>query len=168
MCRFIDQKVGIREAGPYVVGATKEEAMSIKQLDHLNLTVKDLNETIAWYKAVFGFEVVEEDLRNGTRWAIIRGGEAMLCIYERPERDLPHLHQVPGSPQHTVSHWGFRITDLEAWLEAVREHNLELEYGGVVDYPYSQSWYVTDPTGYEIEVVYWKEDEIRFGALAAS
>ena len=141
--------------------------MGIKQLDHLNLTVNNVDETLDWYSKVFGFELVEQGVRNGARWAILRGGEAMLCIYESPERIEPNLFQVRDTAQHSVFHWGFRITDREAWIETVRKHNLTLEYGGEVDYPFSQSWYVTDPTGYGIEVVYWKGDEIRFPVEAA-
>jgi hypothetical protein len=37
-----------------------EDAMSIKHLDHLNLTVSDLEETIAWHGAVFGFDILSE------------------------------------------------------------------------------------------------------------
>ena len=31
-------------------------------------------------------------------------------------------------------------------------------------YPHSRSWYVYDPTGYEIEVVSWKGDRVAFEA----
>jgi catechol-2,3-dioxygenase len=92
----------------------------------------------------------------------------MLCVYESPDRTLPSLYQVRDTAQHTVFHWGFRITDKAAWLEVVREQELTLDYGGVVDYPHSQSWYVVDPTGYGIEVVFWKGDPIRFEATVSS
>ena len=29
-----------------------------------------------------------------------------------------------------------------------------------------RSWYIADPTGYEIEVVRWEKDEVRFRPLA--
>ena len=136
--------------------------MTIKQLDHLNLTVSDLDRTLAWYSAVFGMEVVEHGVRQGTRWAIIKGGEAMLCAYETPERTTPAQFRVNDVPRHSIYHWGFRITDRDAWERTIAEHKLEVEYGGAVDYPHSLSWYVTDPTGYGIEVVLWKDDVIAF------
>ena len=40
----------------------------------------------------------------------------------------------------------------------------EVECGGAQDWPHSTSWYIRDPTGYQIEVVYWHHDEIRFAA----
>ena len=140
--------------------------MTIKHLDHLNLTVSNLEETIAWYGAVFGFEVVERGERDSGPWAIIRGGESTLCIYEYADRDLPdHFHRG-GTDRHVIYHFGFRITDREAWLEKVRVHDIALEFGGENHYPHSTSWYVCDPTGYSIEVVLWDEDEIRFDAVA--
>ena len=136
--------------------------MNIKHLDHLNLTVANLNETIEWYRAVFGFEVVETGNRNGTPWAIIRSGEAMLCIYEDPTRTEPSRYLVDDGPRHAIYHFGLRITDREAWVATIAKHSLELEFGGEGAYPHSTSWYVTDPTGYSIEVALWNNDEIRF------
>ena len=34
--------------------------MTIKHLDHLNLTVNNLAESVAWYARVLGFELVEQ------------------------------------------------------------------------------------------------------------
>ena len=42
-----------------------------------------------------------------------------------------------------------------------RREGLEAEE--VAD-PHSRSWYVTDPTGYEIEVAHWNGDRIVFDA----
>jgi glyoxylase I family protein len=140
--------------------------MSIKHLDHLNLTVSNLEETIRWYGAVFGFEVVERGERESGPWAIIRGGESTLCVYEDASRASPDRFRQDGKARHVIYHFGFRITDREAWLERVRAHKLVLEFGGENRYPHSSSWYVVDPTGYSIEVVLWNRDEIRFDAVA--
>jgi catechol 2,3-dioxygenase-like lactoylglutathione lyase family enzyme len=136
--------------------------MTVKHLDHLNLTVSNLRATIDWYRAVFGFEVVERGVRRGAPWAIIKSGEAMLCIYEDAERTPPSRYLVDHGTQHTIYHFGLRITDREAWLAKVEEYELALDFGGVNDYPHSTSWYVTDPSGYSIEVALWNNDEIRF------
>ncbi|MDP6931493.1 MAG: VOC family protein [Myxococcota bacterium] len=136
--------------------------MTIQQLDHLNLTVSDLEQTIDWYSRIFGFRVVERGLRGNTPWAIIRAGEAMLCIYEDTEREPPSRFRVGDTDRHAIYHWGLRITDEDAWLKTVEENDLTLEFGGRSDYPHSTSWYVADPTGYSIEVVLWNEDRIAF------
>ena len=139
--------------------------MYVKQLDHLNLTVANLEETIRFYSAVFGFEVVEEGTRDEGPWAIIRSGDAMLCIFES-NRLPPARCREDGQERHVIYHFGLRITDREAWLSTVEEHQLNLLYGGEQVYPHSSSWYVCDPTGYTLEVVLWHADEIRFADVA--
>ncbi|MEE2750373.1 MAG: VOC family protein [Myxococcota bacterium] len=139
--------------------------MYVKQLDHLNLTVANLEETIRFYNVVFGFEVVEEGAREEGPWAIIRSGDALLCIFES-NRLPPARFRQDGQEQHVIYHFGFRLTDREGWLNKVEEHQLELLHGGEQVYPHSSSWYVLDPTGYTIELVLWKEDEISFADVA--
>ncbi len=139
--------------------------MSVKQLDHLNLTVANLEESIRFYTSVFGFELVEEGTRDEGLWAIIRSEDAMLCIYEA-NRPGPARFLRDSEARHAIYHFGFRITDREAWLNTVEKHQLTLEYGGEVVYPHSSSWYVCDPTGYSIELVLWNEDKVSFAEVA--
>jgi len=138
------------------------EIMRIKQLDHLNMTVANLAESLEWYGSVFGFELVEGGVRNGVSWAIIRSGEAMLCLYEHPDRRGPRRFMRDDRGEHCIYHYGFRIDDEEAWLEKIETHDLSFDFGGVTRYPHSTSWYVVDPTGYSIEVVLWDEDCVSF------
>ena len=43
--------------------------------------------------------------------------------------------------------------DAEKWRKQVSEDKIKILYGdGEVDYPHSASWYVSDPSGHEIEV----------------
>ena len=135
-------------------------------LDHLNFTVTNLTETVDWYGRVFGFEVVERGVYQGHPWAIVRSGDAMLCLYEHPDRHQPSLKELKGL--HHFSHFGMRIRDREAWVATIERENLEVKFGGEVDWPNSSSWYVEDPSGYEIEVVFWDEDRISFGHAAES
>ena len=133
--------------------------VAVAGFDHLNLTVRDLGETADWYRRVFGFERVEEGTWDGVPWAILRSedgqGEAMLCVYERPELGAPDA----DGRHHRVRHAGFRIRDRAAWEAVLAREGLASEF---IPYPHSESWYVTDPTGYEIEVVLWKDGRVRF------
>jgi len=135
--------------------------MKVKHLDHLNMTVKNLDETKDWYKRVFGFDVVETGLRSGMKWGILKSGDAMLCIYEYPELVKPSKAASKNTP-HTINHFGLRITDRDKWNQTVEKEQLEVLYGGEVRYPMSTSWYVLDPTGYEIEVALWDDDVVSF------
>jgi catechol-2,3-dioxygenase len=137
--------------------------MQVKHLDHLNLTVNDFNATKEWYARVFGFSSVEEGVRNGKPWGILRAGEALLCVYENPTRTFLDGDELERKEIHGVNHFSFRIQDRDQWEEVIRKEKIHVHYGGAYEYPNSTSWYINDPTGYEIEVVLWNEDTVKFG-----
>ena len=129
------------------------------RVDHLNLSVRDLDETVAWYGRVFGFTVAEEGVWDGVRWAILRSGDTMLCAYHRPEFAFLDNEELGRRKLHGIRHPGFRITDEARWLRTIEREGLTVEE---IVHPHSRSWYVYDPTGYEIEVVAWKNDRVAF------
>ena len=136
--------------------------MQVKHIDHLNLTVNDFSDTCDWYSRVFGFSLVEEGIRNGRKWGILRSGEALLCVYENPKRTFLTGDELESKELHGVNHFSLRINDRKTWEETVAKQNIAVQFGGAYEYPNSSSWYINDPTGYEIEVVLWKEDKIVF------
>ena len=149
---------------PSIAPSAQSRALGLRHLDHLNLSVRDLAETRDWYARVFGFQLVEEGVQDdGTPWAILRGGDAMLCCYEHDDwRFLSNLGRREGQ-LHGINHFALRITDRRAWEETVARERLELDWGGAaIDYPHSTSWYVKDPTGYGIEVALWERDRVAF------
>lgn len=135
--------------------------MKIKQLDHLNLSVASFDQTAEWYGRLFGFEVVEKGVRDGKPWGVLRGGDAMLCIYENKGLNFEDAEQLSERGLHRLAHFGLRITDRAAWMETVKREKLDTYYWR---YPHSESWYVNDPTGWEIEVALWDDDRARFDA----
>ena len=48
----------------------KERLIMLKHLDHLNLTVKNLDETVNWYDRVFGFKVVDGAVEENVSWKL--------------------------------------------------------------------------------------------------
>ena len=81
----------------------------------------------------------------------------MLCLYER------HEFQLRGDVgARELQHFALRLESAEGLLEKVEQLGLHLRYGGEVHYAHSHSWY--EPTGYEIELVVWDDDTIRFDA----
>jgi catechol 2,3-dioxygenase-like lactoylglutathione lyase family enzyme len=136
--------------------------MKVKHLDHVNLSVRSFDESADWYRRLFGFRVVEEEVTDGVRWGVLRSGDAMLCIYEHPEREFADRFDLGKRKLHGLAHFALRITDAEEWEGAARREDVPINYGGEVSWPNSRSWYVNDPTGYEIEVVCWNGDAVRF------
>jgi len=138
--------------------------MYIQQLDHLNFSVANLDESLAWYGRVFGFELVERGVSSDVHYAIARSGDAMLCMYEHSELLPP---RAGDNRHHRVAHIGFRITDEAQWCGLIEREGLEMDYPPT-RYPHSSSWYVRDPSGYQIEVVRWDDDQIRFSTRRAA
>jgi len=136
--------------------------MNVKHLDHINLSVADFEQTVDWYTRIFDFELVEEGLQDGIRWGVIKSGEALLCIYEHPQRRHLDRFELGDHNLHGMAHFGLRINDQAEWLDTVEREKVPILYDGVIRWPHSLAWYVTDPTGYEIEVALWDGDQIQF------
>lgn len=142
--------------------------MDILGFDHVNLTVRNFDESVDWYGRLFHFRVVEEGVSDGVRWGILRSrrgtGDQMLCLYEYPDRTFLDRHELRARGIHGVSHFGIRIDDESEWVRTLERERIEAVPWA---WPHSRAWYVNDPTGYEIEVVSWKENTVRFGDAKA-
>ena len=136
--------------------------MKIQQIDHLNLSVTDLEQSVTWYQRVLGFAQVDGGVQDGVPWAIIRAGDAMLALYHYPQLEHHDRFELRNRGLHGLAHFALRITDREAWQEVIANEQLELLYDGVVEWPHSTAWYIADPTGYEIEIALWHNNQIAF------
>ena len=134
--------------------------MTIK-LDHINLTVADLKNSVEWYGKVFGFELVESGATpEGIKWGIVAFNESMICMTEYAGRTAADKDEDKSI--HQIYHFGIRVSDLEQWKQTVQDYQLKLYYGGEIKYPASTSWYVHDPSGHEIEVSYTAQGRMQF------
>lgn len=142
------------------------EVASVRQLDHVNLGVKSLKESLSFYAALFGFQLVERGVRpDRVPWAIVRRNDAMLCLYEFADLDVGP--SFPERPAHlTMSHFALRIDNGPAFYQLLRERGVPLLFDGPVEWPHSTSYYVADPSGHHIEVVHWNDDVIAFDPLS--
>lgn len=135
----------------------------ISGLDHVNFSVDNLEKSIEWYSRVLGFKVVEKKRQKDADFAVLRIENAMLCIYEYDKkRQLVDRYDLAKRGMHGFNHLCMRINNKEAWLTKLEEENIPLAYGGIIEWPHSLSWYIKDPTGYEIEICLWNDDTINF------
>lgn len=112
----------------------------LTRVDHINMTVQELDRSAAFYRSVFGFVEKEAGERGGRRWAILGVPDRLyLCLYETGE---------PVASEG-VNHFGFHVEDFDAAAEDLRARGIATES---VDYGASRSLYVSDPDGYEIEL----------------
>lgn len=135
--------------------------MQVKHLDHVNLSVASFDESADWYRRVFGFEVAERGVAENRPWGVLRSGDALLCIYEYPEFRFEDCRTHHKKGVHAIAHFGLRITDRKAWEATIEREKVKCVYRDW-RYPHSNSWYVIDPTGWEIEVALWDNDTVRF------
>ena len=101
--------------------------MKVKQLDHLNLSVQDLDESIDWYRRVFGFSVVEEGNKvapgdvvvefDGTEAAtqLEQQEEALRAATAVADRDIARLEKE-------VSQARFALDQARVSLELAQLH----------------------------------------------
>lgn len=136
--------------------------MSVRHLDHVNMTVENFDDTVEWYGRVFDFVVVEQGVMDGHRWGVIRSGDAMLCIYERPGYAYKDRFQFEREKTHVMRHIGLRFSGRTEWEARMEREGIEVRDEYVVQNPHSMSWYIQDPTGHEIEVACWNDDVISF------
>lgn len=132
-----------------------------QKIDHVNISIKNIDESVLWYGKVFGFRKVEQGLNmSGSKFAIIENQDTMICMSEYPGWTSPDLKG--NKNQHQIFHFGFRIKDETKWKELIEKLDLTFTYDEI-SYPRSKSWYVLDLNGYEIEVSYLKEGVAMFG-----
>lgn len=125
----------------------------ISQLDHLNLSISNFDETVAWYRRILGFTPVESGVQSGQRWCILRAGEAMLCLYDAPDT----VGRSGG-----FNHLALRIRDRAALERSLREHQVPINHGGLWRHPHSDAYYLVDPAGNHLELVLWDQDQVSF------
>ena len=120
------------------------DSLKAASIDHVNMKVKNLAQSVEFYKKLFGFEIKQEENQNkaDVPSKIIGNDTIKLCMYEVPEM----------SPDGGIAHFGFNISNFDIVLERCKELGVEILYGGIIDWERSKSVYIVDPSGYEIEL----------------
>lgn len=135
--------------------------MKAHYLGHVVLYVKDLERSLAFYRDLLGFTEVGRAL-NGAAAALTSG---------RTHHELL-LIQVGGAPPPPrgrrlgLYHIGIKVGDSLDDLRAAKDEldRSGIEIGGMSDHTVSQSLYLRDPDGNEVELyvdagaVDWKQD----------
>ena len=95
----------------------------ITSFDHVAITVKDLDASIAWYTSMLGFSVNRrwENADRGMRIAFLEaGGHAMLELFGFMDAATPEDGPVLRPEETGIKHLSFFVEDLEAVCQRLR------------------------------------------------
>jgi catechol 2,3-dioxygenase-like lactoylglutathione lyase family enzyme len=122
-------------------------AVMARCIDHVNLSVRDLDISVPFYSRLLGIDVKERGENNGARWCILGAKDRFyVCFFEvrdggafRP-RDLH------------INHVGFVVDDMDEAIRRIHGLGIRLLYDDKpLQWAHSRSAYVLDPDGIAIE-----------------
>lgn len=97
----------------------------LQQIDHIGIAVKNLDETVAFYRQVMGLEVSSTEVFNGMKIAFLRIGDSELELLEDLTPD--------GTIARHVAKWGegmqhvaYRVVNIEEALQEMRMKGIAL------------------------------------------
>lgn len=108
------------------------------------LKVKNLDESIKFYKEILGLEVVNRFNAGPMEIAFLGAGAAeieLVCDGEGRDTDV-------GSD---IS-WGFEVESLDRMLAWVKENGVKVESGPVEPNPHIRFFMIKDPNGMNIQL----------------
>ena len=119
----------------------------IEALDHVALSVRDVERSAQWYADVLGFKRQHEGMWDGVPIFVGSGGAAIALF---------RVHGKAGSTSHDRAavrtlHFAFRA-DRENFLRAQDELKKRAIPFDFQDHEISHSIYFRDPDGHEIEI----------------
>lgn len=123
--------------------------MQIKELGHVVFFVRDLKKSVHFYEDVLGFNRIDIPMRGGALFSSGRTHHELLLIEVGLDAARP-----PKGHRAGLYHIGLKIGDTKDELRAAKA---ELEAAGVTivgmsDHTVTNSLYLLDPDGNEIEI----------------
>ena len=134
--------------GPF---ATAAHALPIEALDHVALTVRDPQASIAWYQQVLGFvPAAMEGLESGPPFILRVSPGCYLNLFPA---DSAQPAPVPDHNTIAMRHVAFRVTysrmaEVEEELKRRGQQVKGSDYG-----PRCRSLFVSDPDGHLMELI---------------
>ena len=135
-------------------------ASGVVGLDHVAVTVADVDATLDWYERVLGAQRLHDDLRRaGTiPVGLLQVGASRLSVHPAAAPVAPHAaHPLPGSADLCFRHRG----TVEAVLAGLAALGVPVVDGPVgrpaADGVMGRSVYVRDPDGNLIELLTTEE-----------
>jgi glyoxylase I family protein len=128
---------------------------SFSAVSHVELTVRDVDRSKAWYRDVLGFDVVlaetdHPDFFQGRVVSVLReDADTVIGLVQ-------HQHGEPGRFSEFrvgLDHLSFSVDtqdELEAWLTHFEERGVE--HTAIIDMPYASVVVFRDPDNIQLEL----------------
>jgi methylmalonyl-CoA/ethylmalonyl-CoA epimerase len=97
----------------------------LRQIDHIGIAVKNLDETVAFYRQVMGLEVSSTEVFNGMKIAFLRIGDSELELLEDMTPDGAIARHI-GKRGEGIQHVAYRVDNIERALQEMRAKGIEL------------------------------------------
>jgi lactoylglutathione lyase len=141
-----DRALSNGELGEVRLTNTGSAPVLAQCIDHVNLSVRDLDVSASFYANLLGLEIKEQGSGEGTRWCILGSRDRFyVCFFEVREASFrPNdIH---------INHVGFVVDDIDETVRRIHGLGIRLLFNDApVQWPRSRSAYVTDPDGIMIE-----------------
>lgn len=114
----------------------------VRGFSHIQLRVRDVAASVAWYRTVLGIEAMADEPMGGAIPLVGNGGRYVVVISEG------------GGPNGLIDHLAFSVGDREA-LAAWADHLTaeHIAHGGLVESNEGLSIHLIDPDGLAVELI---------------
>ena len=121
------------------------------RIEHANITVSNVNASVAFYQKLFGARIRWEGTNSsGNRAAHVGVDDTYLSLFEAEQAGrAPRGYGSVG-----VNHLAFEVDDLAVFRRRLNERGIEIHLEA--DYEPGERIYFMDPDGVEIELVSYK------------
>jgi catechol 2,3-dioxygenase-like lactoylglutathione lyase family enzyme len=129
--------------------------VKLQQIDHVAITVNDIEAAIAWYEQVLGLEEREMGWDGPPR--MLFAGETCLALFPAAPGGATPLSEEEKRARATMRHVAFRVDrrNFERAQSEFREQGIEFEFA---DHGPAHSVYIADPDGHTIEITTYEVD----------
>jgi len=130
-------------------------------LHHIGISVANLDESIAWYREMLGFEEVmrmKEDAANKMEIGHIRRSNCYIELFQvEGAAPLPEYRRDPSADLrvHGVKHFGLQVSDAHAAVKELKAKGVEIAMGPV-DTPGVVFVFIRDNSGNALELIEYK------------
>jgi methylmalonyl-CoA/ethylmalonyl-CoA epimerase len=156
------------------MGVTMEEAQKMEtgfdlSFHHIGISVANLEESIAWYKEMLGFEEVMrmdrgETIENMIIGHIKRGNCYIELFQVAGAKPLPEYRRDPNADLavHGLAHFGLQVDDVHAALKELKAKGVEVAMGPI-DTPGVTFVFIRDNSGNAFELIEFKNQGTEDG-----